>query len=647
MSDSASRLPARPSLEHLRKQAKDRLRALRAEDPSAKLADAQFAVAREYGFESWPRLVDHVEAVNPPGLREYKQLAEKLADAYQDAEYDTIRKIGWEYGASYYSSRDVTRMHEQLPTWFASDDRDPGLALADARNLVGKQAGFDDWDGLVRSLAEPPLTTDAPWAADSPGTTQTRPGETRFYLVDRERGTIQVRGPLSRRHWDTIIAVISEEGLTGLSGDGMTDSALERVSQLTQLTRLETGGGRLTDKGVRHLAVLSGLEELTLGGPKSEITDLGLEVLRHLPSLRKFEIGWAPKISDAGVANLRFCDDLESVNLLGTPTGDGAIAAVGGKSRLSHLMTGRLVSDEGIRRLQDVPRFKTWHGGEPEYSLMNFGAKPTHLLLDGRFTNRGVGAMEGLDGLFGLDFFWHTSSLTAGALEPLGGLANLGYLGCQGQLCDDEAMRHIAALPHLRMLMGQGSVATDDGFTALSRSETIEHIWGRECPNLTGRGFAALASMPALAGLGVSCKNVDDASLATLPTFPALRALMPMDVPDEGFRHVGRCEQLEELWCMYCRDTGDAATEHIADLPKLRTYYAGSTQITDRSLEILGRMASLESVTLMRTSAVTDEGVKALSKLPRLREVSLGGLSRVTRHIVTAFPARIRVSYEP
>ena len=59
--------------------------------------------------------------------------------------------------------------------------------------------------------------------------------------------------------------------------------------------------------------------------------------------------------------------------------------------------------------------------------------------------------------------------------------------------------------------------------------------------------------MPALQGLAVSCKHVDDAALSALPRFPALRALMPMDVPDDGFRHVGRCAQLEGLLCMYCR----------------------------------------------------------------------------------------------
>ena len=61
--------------------------------------------------------------------------------------------------------------------------------------------------------------------------------------------------------------------------------------------------------------------------------------------------------------------------------------------------------------------------------------------------------------------------------------------GAKDSLCDDEAMRHIGAIPRLRMLMGQGTVASDKGFAALSRSQTIEYIWGRECPNLTGSGL--------------------------------------------------------------------------------------------------------------------------------------------------------------
>src|SRR5262245_41361500 len=58
-------LPERPSLEQLRKQAKEHLDTLRAADPSASLSDAQHALAREYGFDSWPKLVHHVESLQP------------------------------------------------------------------------------------------------------------------------------------------------------------------------------------------------------------------------------------------------------------------------------------------------------------------------------------------------------------------------------------------------------------------------------------------------------------------------------------------------------------------------------------------------------------------------------------------------------
>ena len=162
-------------------------------------------------------------------------------------------------------------------------------------------------------------------------------------------------------------------------------------------------------------------------------------------------------------------------------------------------------------------------GARSKYALMSADAEPNHLLLDGPFTDGGLASLAGLDGLFGLSFFWHISALTGAGLARLAHLPNLGFLGCEGKLCDDEAMRHIGAIPRLRMLMGQGTVATDHGFENLSRSGTLEYIWGRECPNLTGRGFAALSTMPALRGLAVSCKFVDDAALAVLPRFPALQ----------------------------------------------------------------------------------------------------------------------------
>jgi hypothetical protein len=63
-------LPDRPNLEFLKKEAKALLDGLQQRDASAQLTDAQHALARDYGFASWPKLKAHVEAMSPgPGPR--------------------------------------------------------------------------------------------------------------------------------------------------------------------------------------------------------------------------------------------------------------------------------------------------------------------------------------------------------------------------------------------------------------------------------------------------------------------------------------------------------------------------------------------------------------------------------------------------
>jgi hypothetical protein len=64
-------LPPRPSHEFLKKLAKERLGALRAADPRTKLATAQFAIAREYGFASWRALKAEVDQRRAPNIAEF------------------------------------------------------------------------------------------------------------------------------------------------------------------------------------------------------------------------------------------------------------------------------------------------------------------------------------------------------------------------------------------------------------------------------------------------------------------------------------------------------------------------------------------------------------------------------------------------
>ncbi|HSC28044.1 MAG TPA: ankyrin repeat domain-containing protein [Vicinamibacterales bacterium] len=437
-----------------------------------------------------------------------------------------------------------------------------------------------------------------------------------LFRLDEAHDTLEVRPLLDERDWAEIIDILRERKIAGLNAGGqMTDTIIERVAELDHITTLELSGS----KG---------------------LTDAGVQYLTRMPDLRRLELA-GTAMTDSGTGALSRLDRLERVHLGGTRTGDGAIRALSGKPYLRMFAPGAEFTEAGLALLHGYPVFKTWQGQAVRYALMDFEAEPNYLMLQRGtpLARNALANLAGLDGLFALNLD-HPSARPAD-LAPLMDLPNLGWLG---HPATDPAMRQIGALPRLRFLMAQDTEAGDDGFVALSRSATLEYIWGRRCYNLTGRGFAALSTMPALRGLSVSCRNVDAAALAALPRFPALRELMPMDVQDEGFRHVGRCERLEALWCMYCRETTDAATEHICGLTRLKTYYAGRTKITDRSLQILAGMPSLEKLEFWSCAGITNTGAAHLAALPQLREVTFGDCRRITPDAAALFPPHVRVS---
>src|SRR5262245_18067208 len=77
---SPRRLPERPNLRHLKAQAKDLLRGGQA----GSLADAQFQVARQYGFASWPTLKTHVESLHAVG---------QLKQAIDSNDLDRVKQL--------------------------------------------------------------------------------------------------------------------------------------------------------------------------------------------------------------------------------------------------------------------------------------------------------------------------------------------------------------------------------------------------------------------------------------------------------------------------------------------------------------------------------------------------------------------------
>jgi hypothetical protein len=630
----------RTTLDNLKKEAKAWAKALRLGDPAARerlaralttvpavpvLRDVQRALAREFGCSNWAALRDRLDHDAP--LRRYDRVAEALVTAYATGD-DIAMRIVWEY-FGHMRAWDAMRRYVRLDLGRREQPESPDddvITIADARFLVARAQGFETWHALeTYTTTLPPKAT----LAERLVAAFTRVGDT-------------ASEPLRSRNWDEVLDAMHERRMTALTACGqMTDALLERVSRLDHITELDLeGSNALTDNGLWFLTRLPGLRRLNLGGC-GRITDAGLEAISRLPELESLTLAWT-RVTEAGTAHLRACANLQMVDLSGTATGDGAILALGGKAHLRDFRSGNGVTDAGMARLHDLPVFKTWHGFDPPLWITQFAPDASFLMLRGPFTNRGLANLAGLDGLFGLNVDSSQLAITGDGLAPLAVLPHFGWLAFDAK---DESMSAIAALPHLRFLMCQDTTAGDEGFEALSRSRTLEYIWGRRCHNLQRRGFMAMAGMPALRALSVSCLNVDDTGLSALPRFPALRELMPMDVPDEGYRHIGACEHLDSLVLMYCRNTGDRATEHIRGLAHLRKYFASYNLITDRTPEILSQMDTLEEVTFDSCARLTNRGVAALARLPRLRQVGVSGMPLVTSEVIAAFPPGVHVGH--
>ncbi|SEF37096.1 Ankyrin repeat-containing protein [Amycolatopsis pretoriensis] len=128
-------MPGGLNLEQLRKRAKERSRA-----EGVQLAEAQFRIARDHGFPSWPKLRAYVRRVTEHG--------ETLQHPYhQDVEYYAERALGL-----LASAEDETPgAREPFDRWSQPLTRDG------ARAVVAREHGFVSWKALrahVKSLAD-------------------------------------------------------------------------------------------------------------------------------------------------------------------------------------------------------------------------------------------------------------------------------------------------------------------------------------------------------------------------------------------------------------------------------------------------------------------------------------------------------------
>jgi ankyrin repeat protein len=224
---SARALSTRPNLEQYKKQAKELVKAWKTGDAvtlsrigeqhprlSASsdadlqrarftLSDAQFIIAREHGFDSWPKFAAHIESMTgQPQSSEIWKLAER---AVAGGDASTLAALLRDHG-------EILRTAPVQSTWWGG--LAPDYSMGDARAVIAREHHFDNWDQF-ESLAEALKDASSPAAQFEAAVDAIVTGD----VVTLERlihaNPNLIRGRSTRTHRSTLLHYVGANGVEG------------------------------------------------------------------------------------------------------------------------------------------------------------------------------------------------------------------------------------------------------------------------------------------------------------------------------------------------------------------------------------------------------------------------------------------------
>jgi hypothetical protein len=235
-------LPDRPNLINLRKQAKSLLAAWRSGDQQAlarvreghprgdrltamgrySLADAQLVVAREYGFASWARLVQHLRLTpNAQALHIMDRLFQAtLGPAGEPSTVGQILdrrvEVVWQAhldgrsqavirAAGLIATGNLLRAAGAMPGIDGSDDGGP--TIDDVRRVIAHEHGFADWTAVAAHRDQP---VDARFQAAVDAIVSGDPDALRA-LLDTDPTLVRARSPFG--HHATLVHYVAANGV--------------------------------------------------------------------------------------------------------------------------------------------------------------------------------------------------------------------------------------------------------------------------------------------------------------------------------------------------------------------------------------------------------------------------------------------------
>ena len=307
---------------------------------------------------------------------------------------------------------------------------------------------------------------------------------------------------------DLSAARISDKGLARLAGSlkhlrrlvlDHTPITREGLLQLHNFESLEDlrcyqlngDGSRFDDEVASSLADMKSLKSLRVD---LNLSDRGVAALAKLPSLESLTLSGAG-ITDASMNAIAAMQSLNDLSLQHTRVTDDGYAALAGSSKLRSVqITGNRMTTRCVETLATMP------------NLTRVGLMTVKPRVDGEPMWKGI---EGLDALEQELWLFDCPTLSQEEFAAITRLDLLKMLRIEGGgVLSDAELIHLAECEQLERLSLTNTVVTDSGLAALARLPQLRSL-NLSCV-ATDAGLRDLAQSPSLRRLTVASPNMTD-----------------------------------------------------------------------------------------------------------------------------------------
>jgi len=215
-------------------------------------------------------------------------------------------------------------------------------------------------------------------------------------------------------------------------------------------------GPKLTDAGLENVKWFPQLEDLHL--VNTEVTDAGLKYVKGLTQLTGLGL-YGAKVKGDGLVNLVGLTRLHALSLDKTQVNDASLTFIEGLTGLRTLgLMNTRVTDAGLEHLKGLTQLRD-------------------LRLDGTMiTDVGLEHLKGLHQL--KDLSLKETKVTDAGLKHLEGLTNLEKLDLEGTQVTDAGLSHLDGMPKLTRLFFKNTRITYEGMKTFKNFKSaFDSIW--------------------------------------------------------------------------------------------------------------------------------------------------------------------------